>query len=210
MQKLEEIIEKARRWLDVKDSVREFAIKKSREIIRLSSEIIQDIHKGALVESKINELFDNVQEFIARLEEHPDMMQMGLVRDTLQEYCEAMIFRELVEKGDVPNPDDLKAPLDSYLLGLCDVVGELRRKVLDSLRKGKTSDAIRFFNYMEEIYSKILRLHYPQGLIPLRPKQDAMRNIIERTRSDITMALMIEKFSRTSEEEPLDIDKVYP
>jgi len=121
-----------------------------------------------------------------------------------------MIFKELVEKGEVPSPADLKAPFDAYILGLCDVVGELRRKVLDSLRKDRVNDAIKFFNYMEEIYSEILKLHYPQGLIPLKPKQDAMRSIIERTRSDITMALMISKIAKSSEEEPLDIDKVYP
>ncbi len=210
MKKLERIIEEAKKWLDQRDELREFAIKKSREIIRLSSEVIQDIHRGKLVETKINELRDEVQQLLARVERYPEVMQAGFIRDALQEYCEALIFKEIIERGEVPDPEELSVPLDSYILGLCDVIGELRRKVLDSLRKDRIQDALMFFNYMEEMYSHIMKLHYPQGLIPLRSKQDSIRGILERTRSDITMAMLISKVAEKKEEEPLDIDKVFP
>jgi len=210
MKKLERIIEDVKKWLDQRDELREFAIKQSRDIIRLSSEVIQDIHRGKLVETKINELRDEVQQLLARVGKYPEVMQAGFVRDALQEYCEAIIFKEIVERGEVPDPEELSAPLDSYILGLCDVIGELRRKVLDSLRKDRIQDALTFFNYMEEMYAHIMKLHYPQGLIPLRSKQDSIRAILERTRSDITMAMLISKISEKKEEEPLDIDKVFP
>ncbi len=208
MRKLEAVIEEAKTWLDKKDEVREKLVKIDREIVRLSSEVIHEIHKGKRVDAKCNQLRDLVREALQELQNSPDLAKV--LNDGLQEYAEAMLLREIVEREEVLTPQELEIPYEPYLLGLCDVVGELRRKVLDSIRKDKLPEAIKYFGMMEEIYTQLWKLHYPKGLIPLRPKQDYVRAILERTRGDLTLAIQISKLSKVEEEDIPDLDKVWP
>ncbi len=207
MRKLGAVIEGAKTWLDKKDEIREKLVKIDREIVRLSSEVIHEIHKGRRVDSKCNQLRDLVRDALKEVQNAPDLSK--ILNDGLQEYAEAMLLREIVEKGEVLTPQELEIPYEPYLLGLCDVVGELRRKVLDSIRKDSLGEAIKYFSIMEEIYTELWKLHYPRNLIPLRPKQDFVRTILERTRGDLTLAIQISKLSRAEEEDIPDLDKVW-
>jgi hypothetical protein len=41
---------------------------------------------------------------------------------------------------------------------------------------------------MEQVYLVIMQFHYPQAIVPVKVKQDQVRGIIERTRSDVALA----------------------
>ena len=131
---------------------------------------------------------------------------------------------------DLPDPDELHTTYSSYLLGLCDLVGELRRTALDSIRTGKAKKADDYLSMMEEIYDVIIRFDYPSGLIPIKKKQDMVRNLIERTRGELAVAScekrieyrtdefrgMLDKINgnkkkkrNSKTEEDLDIDKIW-
>jgi translin len=85
-------------------------------------------------------------------------------------------------------------------MGLCDLVGELRRTALDSIRNGKSKTADECLNIMEDIYDVIIRFDYPSGLIPIKKKQDMVRGLIERTRGELAVASCERRIEyRTSE-----------
>jgi len=183
MKKIYEEIDKV---LSEKDSVREVAIKSSRAIGRLSARAIWKIHKGEDPLDELKEAKEEVWHLKSILKEnYPDIYYAGYVLNALQEFCEAQIFYSIVRKGRIPSPSELSVHPEAYLLGLADVIGELRRTVVENLRAGNIEKAEEMFVIMESIYELIMQFSYPNAIVPIKNKQDAARNIIERTRADI-------------------------
>jgi len=89
---------------------------------------------------------------------------------------------------ELPDPDTIQTTYSSYLMGLCDVVGELRRGALDFILEGEASKANEYLNHMDKIYDAIMSLDYPSGLIPIKRKQDIARGLIEKTRGELAVA----------------------
>jgi translin len=121
-------------------------------------------------------------------ESHPELHHAGFVENAAQELVEAHCFYNIMKGKELPDPDEIKTTYSSYLMGLCDLVGELRRTALDSIRAGKAKNADNYLTMMEEIYDVIIRFDYPSGLIPIKKKQDMVRNLIERTRGELAVA----------------------
>ena len=93
-------------------------------------------------------------------------------------------------------------------MGLCDLVGELRRTALDSIRAGKAKNADNYLDMMEEIYDVIIRFDYPSGLIPIKKKQDMVRNLIERTRGELAVASCERRIEYRTDEFRGMLDKI--
>ncbi len=183
--------------LDEKDSVREIAIKSSRAIIRLASESIIRMHRGEEIKELLRKLKEEVWHLKSLLStQYPDLLYAGFVQNAFQEYCEALILHSILQGEDIPSPKELGINSEAYLMGLGDVVGELRRETLESLRREEFERAEEYLRLMEEIYETLIRFNYPSGLLPLKPKQDTARALIEKTRSEITMALIATKIRR--------------
>ncbi len=197
---IEKIGDMVEEELDEKDSIREIAIKSSRVIIRFSARAIMMMHKREDASEIIGKLKEEVWHLKSLLLNHySDLFYAGFVQNAIQEYCEAMIFRAIMEGKPVPTHKELGVNAEAYLMGLGDVVGELRREALEHLRAENFEDAERMMEMMEKIYEVLMRFNYPSGLVPLKPKQDTARALIERTRSEITMALMTERIARRME-----------
>lgn len=178
-----------------------------RKATRLSKRAIFSIHKEKLKEAKkllveADKLFDTLNEIPTK---HKQLAYAGIVDAAFQEYAEANIFIELVRDRVFVTPERIKVPSTSYLLGLADVVGELRRRVLDSLRKGDTKDAEKNLETMELIYSELIGMDEAlHSVSELRRKSDIARRIIEATRGDVTIEVRrrclehsIEKLEKT-------------
>ncbi len=131
------------------------------------------------------ELFIGLQE---TAKSHPDMVYMGMVDAAFQEYAEANTFLGLVEENKFIDPEELGIPAVSYVLGLADVIGEFRRRALDSLRKGDVKTAEGCLQIMEQIHVELMSMDEAYMLVPgLRRKSDVARHIIETTRGDVTI-----------------------
>jgi translin len=105
-----------------------------------------------------------------------------------QEYAEAKTLLALVEESRFVSPEEISVPSIDYVLGLADVIGELRRRALDSLREGKVKTAEKCLYLMEEIYVELMAMDEAYMLVPgLRRKSDVARHLIETTRGDITI-----------------------
>jgi len=177
--------------LKSKDAKREKVIAFSREIIRRSGSAVLAVHKQDEAAKALN-----LKEAQAALEgaleicrEQQEFYFTGPMPQAFQEFAEAWIVASFAEKKDLPNPAELKVPVESYLTGLADAAGEMRRYALDSLRRDEFEEAGRALASMEEIYTALKGFDFPRAVIPnLRRKVDIIRRLLEETRGDVTLA----------------------
>ena len=190
MDNLEGIIEKIEKQINDKDQAREKALRFSRKIIINCRKAIQKIHQKQYDESEklikkasasLAELYDSTKDF-------PDLYNAGFVENASQEFVEAHCLFNILQGNNLPDPDTIQTTYTSYLSGLCDVIGELRRKGLDAILKVVHKHAHKLLHIMEEIYDSILRFDYPSSLIPIKRKQDIARSLIEKTRGELAVA----------------------
>lgn len=174
--------------LDEKDAIREVALKSSRAVVRLSGSMIRGLHRKEKVDDQLKELKDEVSRLSGLLADHPDIAVAGYVESAYQEYAEVATIMAILEKDDVPSPDELGIGNVPYLLGLADVVGELRRFALDELKEGKMENADNYLDKMEDIFSALMRFDYPDAILPIRRKQDVVRSLLEKTRGEVAVA----------------------
>jgi len=189
MTSLKAVLEKVKLELTEKDKVRDDAHEKMRKATSLSKQAILLIHQKRLGEAR--KAVENAKEIITSLqglaEECAEIVYGGMFSAVLQEYSEANIFLSLVEESGFISPEDIKVPSVDYVLGLADVIGELRRLALDALREGDVEKGEKCLETMDEIYIEMLALDEAYMLVPgLRRKNDIARRIIETTRGDIT------------------------
>ena len=178
---------------------------KVRRAGRKAKRAILMMHAGRLGEAKglIEEALGELREVEEALagERHARSPPLNAA---YEELSEAIILLSLLSGSEPPTPEELGIPPQSYVLGLADVVGELRRVVLDLMRAGRLGEAEGRLRLMEEIYEDLtsvdeLFIHIPG----LRRKCDVARRVIEATRSDLTMELRrsaLERLIRRLEE----------
>ena len=201
------IFSKIQEELREKEIVRGEVQTAMRRAIRLSKQAILFTHQEKLGEAKkllkeANALFN---ELVKLKKNHLDMFYMGIVDSAFQEYAEAQTLFHLVEENRFIEPENLRVPVVSYVLGLADVIGELRRRALDSLRKGDLETAENCLKTMENIHMEFMSMDEAYMLVPgLRRKSDVARHIIESTRGDIT----IEARRNSLEKSVKDLEKI--
>ncbi|GAB4465211.1 MAG: haloacid dehalogenase [Anaerolineales bacterium] len=192
MHKLEKIAEEIRQHLEQHTAVREEALKQARQLTRACSLAIRAVHRnefdvmeGYLAEAKA--LADKLRD---DLRNHPDLYYAGYSQDALKEFVEANVTCALIQNQAPQTPEELEVEYTTYLNGLAEVVGELRRRILDILRSGYSQEAERLLNHMDDIYSVLVTMDYPDAITNgLRRQTDNVRGIIEKTRGDVTFSL---------------------
>lgn len=187
---MKNVIGEIKKVLDEKDKVREETLKIAREIIRLSGECIRALHRedSSLASEKFDRVKRLVRELQEMLEDHPDLYYTGYVRSAHQEYVEALLFYNYLNDEEFPSPRKIKVPESQYLLGLGDLIGELRRHFLETLVKGDLKEAEKICKTIKELYDELSIFEYPKGLLNIRHKQDNARYILERTLEDLARA----------------------
>jgi translin len=202
MKNLDKIVNKIEKNIDGKDKIREHALRSSREIIISCRKAIQSVHQNKMkdAEKNIKKAASNLQTLYDITKPHPELFHAGFVENAAQELVEAACLYNIMTGKELPDPDELQTTYSSYLLGLCDLVGELRRTALDSIRNGESKKADEYLNMMEEIYDVIIRFDYSSGFIPIKKKQDMIRGLIEKTRGELAVASCERRIEyRTSE-----------
>jgi translin len=188
MKELEEIAKGIEEYLDELDAVRELAIKSARAVTRLSGAAIAAMHRGEETDSLLNDAKAESTRLAALLGEHPQLLHSGLVESAFQELAEAWISTSIMRGERLPTPRDLGISPTSYLLGLGDSMGELRRLALEALRGGTLETAGNYLVKMETIYDVLMRFDYPNALVPIKRKQDIARSLLEKTRGEVAVA----------------------
>ena len=176
--------------LDIKDAVREEALRQSRELIRLSATTVRSIHRHEFENARqgLQEAAQRAAEIIALRESHPDIYYAGYAQDALKEYAEASLLLALVQGHPLRSFTELNIEVPAYLNALCEAASECRRHILDLLRNGDTVRAEKLLADMDDIYYMLVTFDYPDALTGgLRRSVDALRAVLERTRGDVTI-----------------------
>ena len=185
---LKDIVNKVSEELRRKEEIRDQALTAARKTRRLSKQAIQYIHNNRVEEAinNLNKSENHLNIIHKTLGEFSEIKQYDTVEAAYQEYAEAQILLHIVQDQPSPTPESLQIPATSYLLGMADIPGELRRQALDHLRQGDIEAAEENLEIMEDIYQELLGMDEGAFLKGLRRKLDVTRNLNERTRSEIT------------------------
>ena len=192
MHKLETIAERIRQNFDVRTSKRDEALKQARQLTRACSLAIRAVHRDdkEAMDANLAEAQQLADVLRDELKDHPELFFAGYTQDSLKEFVEANVTCALIQNQPLLTPEELKVEDATYLNGLAEVVGELRRRTLDILRSGYSQEAERLLGYMDEIYSVLVTIDYPDAITNgLRRQTDLARGIIEKTRGDVTFSL---------------------
>jgi translin len=179
---------------DEKMVARERALAASRKAIRSSANAIRAIHRGD--RDRARELMEDarrsVEEGREAVRDHPDVTHAGFLQDAQKEYVEARMTEAIVDgRDDPPSPRELGVEPAPYLNGISEAVGEARRHILDLLRKGEVGRSERMLEAMEDIYSLLASMDYPDAITGnLRRSTDVARSIMEKTRGDLSLSLV--------------------
>jgi len=188
-----------RQDLDEKYAVRETILRNGREIIRGSANAIRALHRGE--HDRARTLMAEVGRLVVATEttlgSHQELRASGFFYDAVKEYAEARLTAALLWGEPLPLPAELHVDTVPFLKGLGEAVGELRRRLLDLLRGGDLAGAEHTFVAMETILELLTSLDYPDGMTAgLRRTTDVARSLIERSRADLTTAVVQERLRR--------------
>ena len=196
---LEIIAAKLRPYFAAEDEAREKALRSCRQVIRYSADAIRAVHRQE--DGKAKQLLDSAHELLRELSHdlagHGKLLHSGFIHDAQKEFAEGCITLALIAGKDLPKPKVLGVGNAAYLDGLGESAGELRRYILDSLRRDDFSRCEELLTVMDEIYRILITMDFPELLAHgLRRTTDAVRGIIERTRGDLTVSLRQENLEK--------------
>jgi translin len=200
MYDLEEIAERIHASFETRTAARDKILSQARTLTRYCANAIRAIHRDetALAKEDLVQAEILVNGFQHVKIEYPDLYYAGYTQDALKEYAEASIVCALLMNLDLPSPEDLRVEFATYLQGLAEAVGELRRRCLDDLLHEHPAEAVRLLEYMDDFYAILVSMDYPDAITGgLRRLTDLARSITERTRGDLTLSLRQEKLEQS-------------
>ncbi len=200
MNRLETIAEHIHQAFEARTTARDRALTQVRTLTRHCANAIRAVHRDEyeLAQIQLNEANRLAEELRASLAEFPALYYAGYTQDALKEFAEASIVFALVTNGRLPTPQELSMEDATYLNGLAEATGELRRRCLDILRHGYSQEAERLLGHMDDIYAVLITMDYPDAITGgLRRLTDIVRSVTERTRGDLTLSLRQEHLEQT-------------
>jgi translin len=190
---LDPIRQSLRANLDAKYEAREHALTLCRKAIRLSANSIRATHRGDSTEGErlLGEARLLLDEAAAAMVAHPDVRHAGFYHDASKEYAEARLTHAIVFGHPLPTPEQVGVEAPAYLNGVGEAVGEMRRHMLDLMRRGELGKSEALLGLMDEIYYLLITMDYPDAMTGgLRRTTDVARSIIERTRGDLSTTII--------------------
>lgn len=193
---LDPIVEAAIARLDATNQTRETALATSRSLIRQCANAIRATHRHEWEQARLmlDEAGRSAATLRARAAEQPAILHAGYTQDALKEYAEARLTYAMVRDEPLPAADAIAVEAAAYLNGLAEAASELRRFILDGLRRGDVHTGERLLAVMDDVYSLLVTVDYPDAVTGgLRRTTDALRAVLERTRGDLTAAIRQEQ-----------------
>jgi translin len=179
--------------LDGLNKAREAGLSACRSVIRSSSSAIRAVHlrQPEVVAARTAEAAAALHAARNALAPYPAIYHAGFLHDAAKEYVEARATAALVAGDPVQGPDDLGVEPAAWLNGVAEAASELRRHALDRLREGRLDVAESLLNRMDAVFAELVAIDLPDAVTGgLRRTLDALRAVIERTRGDITSAVL--------------------
>lgn len=196
---LDTIAEQIRKDFTTKDDTREKVLPLCREVIRHASTAIRAVHRQEF--KPANKLLKSARKLLREAEQaiasYSELEHTGFFHDAQKEFVEASITLALITENKAPTPDELEISFTAYLNGLGEAVGELRRYLLDSIRRDDLSRVEELLTAMDDIYNILVTMDFPDAITGgLRRTTDMVRGVLEKTRSDLTLVRQQSKLEK--------------
>jgi translin len=170
-------------------NAREKILVKCRTLGQLSAKSIRHIHRHQFDEAKslLIEAQNIAAEVRMLMQPYPEI-SLSYLHDSEKEMVEAACVLSITQNHPLPEPEILGAQIMAYLHGAAEAASEVRRFALDEIRNGRMEEAERILAAMDAIYEELVTFDFPDSLTNgLRRAVDALRAVLERTRSDLTL-----------------------
>ncbi len=167
--------EKSRKKVLDYDSEREKLIKKSRDVLKLSKQIIYAVHRDELkAASELIKKIENEKQKLEEIAKHSRALIFeGSYKVAMQEYAEALLYCGFMKEGRLLEREELKIRVEHYLLGLCDLTGELVRKAVFIAGKKDIDGVIKIKDLVDQLYGELLKFDFREH--ELRRKFDSVK-----------------------------------
>ncbi len=197
-----EELEKFRLVLEEKEKAREDLIKKCRELRILSTKAINAVHKGKIDDAKA--ILSNAKVLLEDIKKYKNTcpeFYYSITHNSMQEFAEAYVFLSVIS-GENVKINNIDVEIPALLCGIADFVGEMRRYILDLLRRGKITEANRYIDIIETVYQTLIQFDFPEKILPgFRHKLDMVRAMLERTKADLLTAKAALECKKVSSED---------
>lgn len=189
--------------IEASHAAREQAIRASRELIRSCANSIRAAHRAEFAEAErlLGEAGAIAERLAGATASNPDIRFAGYTQDALKEFAEAHLVLAFLAGREPPPAAAIAVEPAAYLNGLAEAASELRRAILDGLRRGETERGEALLQTMDDVYSALVTVDYPDAVTGgLRRTTDALRAVLERTRGDMTAAIRQDQLVRAMRE----------
>lgn len=167
-------------YLDGLENAREILIKRGRDILSLCRTIITKSMLNEDTGKYVDELKHVFTTLYDDIKRYPELLYSNTFYSIATEYVEALQLYSIIREQKVLSLEDLGVHPIPYLLGLVDVIGELKRISLELVRKNKFEESYRFLEIAEELYKTLSTFSYPNALLPgFRRKLDIIRKVLD-------------------------------
>ncbi len=201
-EELEAAVAGVRTGLGEVNDAREVGLAACRRTIRAAGSAIRAVHRRqpADVERLLGECAAALREAQEALGPFPALAGAGFLHDAEKEYAEAVLTSALIAGGPLTTAGELRVGGSAWCNGLAEAASELRRSILDLLRRGESAEAESLFAAMEDAYELLATVDLPDAVTGgLRRTNDALRAVLERTRSDLTTTLLQQRLQAALE-----------
>jgi translin len=191
-----------RKELDAAHAARETALGACRRTIRACGNAIRATHRGEIERAAAlaGEAAAALAQAHDALRPHPTLAAAGPLYDAEKEYAEARLTAAFVNDAPLPSHGELGVSAPAWLGGLAEAASELRRHLLDRLREGDLQRGDELLAVMGDVYDMLVAVDYPDAVTGgLRRTTDALRAVLERTRGDLTTALLQARLQKSIE-----------
>jgi translin len=199
--------------IEASHGVREQVLAASRALIRQCANSIRAAHRGEYGEAEalLAAAAATAAQIGAATAGSPEIRFAGYTQDALKEYAEAHLVLAFLAGREPPDAQALGVDAAPFLNGLAEAASELRRAILDGLRRGETARGEPLLQIMDDVYSALVTVDYPDAITGgLRRTTDALRAVLERTRGDMTAALRQDQLTAAMRELERRLDGPQP
>ncbi len=155
----------------------------TRDATRMAGEAISAMHSKD--KAKIKRIMSNLEKSMKKLK----VIEKGFEYYSAiahQEYVEAYSLYCVIGKKRIPSAKMMGEDVRSYMGGVMDLVGELKREAYEAMRKGEIDVAEAYYETMKEIYDSTMHIRFANSILQnFRKKQDVARIQLETTGSEL-------------------------
>ncbi|MDK6029036.1 hypothetical protein QPL79_06630 [Ignisphaera sp. 4213-co] len=189
---LNNALRSVKEYLETLSNTREHVIKLSRDVLTQCRRLITRCLYGDCNNKYVKSLEEAFNMFKNYAMQHLEIYYSSFYSMVESEYVEAIQFYYIVNEGKIKTVNELNVHPASYVLGLLDVIGELKRYSLELIEKERYDDSLKIFEVAEKIFEEIAELSHIENAIPgLKRRIDVYRKVLDDWRE-----LLIDLLSR--------------